>query len=247
MMLDSRMTSCVEILLCCLLLLGLGNQDTAAASSPPVPSWPDQFSVQLTIYVEQYGNWQSIGAMYYNYTQKTFRADYIDWCLPLFDTGSPDKNNYTCTFLATQGSMYFVNHTALSWDDYQCCLFEEGLAAVPPDWMKNCQYNGTQQIWDTECDAWWFPGTSDPEKPCYGYWTAQDDQRTPVQFFGLSSVGPTILKYSGYKPGPFDVPLNLPSASCQQECKPPLSKRLRKAMGGGRKREQAWPIQWPSC
>lgn len=56
---------------------------------------------------------------------------------------------------------------------------------------------------DTECDAWWFPGTSDPEKPCYGYWTAQDDQRTPVQFFGLSSVGPTILKYSGYKPGPF--------------------------------------------
>ncbi len=56
---------------------------------------------------------------------QTFRADYIDWCLPLFDTGSPDKNNYTCTFLATQGSMYFVNHTALSWDDYQCCLFEE--------------------------------------------------------------------------------------------------------------------------
>ncbi len=61
---------CVEILLCCLLLLGLGNQQ-AAASSPPVPSWPDQFSVQLTIYVEQYGsNWQTIGAMYYNYTQK---------------------------------------------------------------------------------------------------------------------------------------------------------------------------------
>ncbi len=77
-MLDSRMTSCVEILLCCLLLLGLGNQDTAAASSPPVPSWPDQFSVQLTIYVEQYGNWQSIGAMYYNYTQK------VSWELKLF-------------------------------------------------------------------------------------------------------------------------------------------------------------------
>lgn len=23
----------------------------------------------------------------------------------------------------------------------------QGLAAVPPDWMKNCQYNGTQKVW----------------------------------------------------------------------------------------------------
>lgn len=135
--------------------------------------------------------------------------------------------------------MYFVNHTADMWDNYQCCLFEkvsvhvlvfcvlcevcevmcpQGLAAVPPDWMKNCQYNGTQKIGvsgthilvshdchvtmlqDTEVDVWWFPGTSDPEKPCYGYWDTLDDQHTPVQFFGLSSVGPTILQYHQYKP-----------------------------------------------
>ncbi len=93
--------------------------------------------------------------------------------------------------------------------------------------MKNCQYNGTQKIGvsersthththrqtqvscdchvtvlqDIEVDAWWFTGTSDPEKPCYGYWDALDAQHTPVQFFGLSSVGPTILQYHQYKPG----------------------------------------------
>lgn len=77
---------------------------------------------------------------------QTFRADYIDWCLPLFDSGSTSKNNYTCTFLATQGNMYFVNHTATAWKDNECCLFGEGLAAVPPDWMKNTQYNGTASV-----------------------------------------------------------------------------------------------------
>ena len=58
----------------------------------------------------------------YMYVQ-TFRADYIDWCLPLFDSGPTDQNNYTCSFLATQGNMYFVNHTANSWSEDQCCLF----------------------------------------------------------------------------------------------------------------------------
>ena len=72
-------------------------------------------------------------------------------------------------FLASQGSKYFVNHTASSWSDNQCCLFQkvstfqymiiilycllnqltpvsQGLGAIPPDWMKSCQYNGTQKI-----------------------------------------------------------------------------------------------------
>ncbi len=59
-----------SILLCCLALLALCNLERAA-SSPPVPVWPEQFSVQLTILVEQYGSeFKSKGAMYYNYTKK---------------------------------------------------------------------------------------------------------------------------------------------------------------------------------
>ncbi len=42
--------------------------------------------------------------------------------------------------------MYFVNHTAKAWEDNECCLFQAGLAAIPPDWMKNTQYNGTASI-----------------------------------------------------------------------------------------------------
>ena len=52
------------------------------------------------------------------------------------------------------------------------------------------------------CDVWWFPGTSDPDQPCYGYWNSLNKLHTPVQFFGLSSLGPTILDYSNFTVGP---------------------------------------------
>ena len=56
-------------------------------------------------------------------------------------------------------------------------------------------------IQDTLCDVWWFPGTSDPNKPCYGYWNAKDERNTPVRFFGLSLLGSTILDYYDFMPG----------------------------------------------
>ena len=48
---------------------------------------------------------------------------------------------------------------------------------------------------------WWFPGTKDPSKPCYGYWNAKDDVKTPIRFFGLSSLGNSILDYHDFKIG----------------------------------------------
>ena len=57
---------------------------------------------------------------------QAFRADYIDWCLPLFgsDYGFNEFDNYTCSFLAANDNMYFVNHTAGIWEKEECCLFE---------------------------------------------------------------------------------------------------------------------------
>lgn len=38
---------------------------------PPVPTWPEQFAVELEILVEQYGpNWNSSGALYYDWMSK---------------------------------------------------------------------------------------------------------------------------------------------------------------------------------
>ena len=56
---------------------------------------------------------------------------------------------------------------------------------------------------------WWFPGTSDPNKPCYGYWSAKDSSKRPVQFFGLSSLGPTILDYYTFSKAPPGKSLNI--------------------------------------
>jgi hypothetical protein len=38
---------------------------------PPVPAWPDQFTIELEILVEKYGpNWNSSGALYYDWKSK---------------------------------------------------------------------------------------------------------------------------------------------------------------------------------
>ena len=60
---------------------------------------------------------------------QVFRADYIDWCLPLFDTGNPENSNFTCTYLA-RDSMYFVNGTSEDWKSRFCCLFEKVCIAI---------------------------------------------------------------------------------------------------------------------
>ena len=68
---------------------------------------------------------------------------------------------------------------------------------------------------------WWKLGTTDPTNPCYGYWDARDKVHTPVQFFGLSSLGPTTLEYYTFDVGPPQANLTVPNKNCHQECKEP--------------------------
>lgn len=221
---------------------------------PPYPVWPDAFTIKLLVYVEQYGPaWKSSGALFYNWPTKSFRADYYEWCLPLFDSGPGEFNNYSCSFVATRGNMYFVNMSSSNtWSDAQCCLFAEGLGPVPPDWVKNDQYNGTAMVRGVEVDVWWKPGTNDPNNPCYGYWNARDTQETPVRFFGLSSIGPTILDYWDFNPGKV-VDISLPETNCRKECEPPKgSPRYKnksngvRVAGGLSDIRLTWP-NWPAC
>ena len=233
-----------QLLICCCAV------QFSVELQPPTPVWPDIFTIDFDVFVEHYGkNWKSNACLYYNWPNKTFRADYINWCLPLFDSGPGIFNNYTCSFLATDGSMYFVNHTSPNkvWDENECCLFEAGLAATPPDWMKNCQYNGTGKIRNFDVDIWWFPGTDDPNKPCYGYWNIRDKIHTPVQFFGLTGVGPTILDYYKFSPNVIhkDVALSKPNTECDKECEPSIAGRRKKSIRDAYARAP-WP-NWPSC
>jgi len=72
------------------------------------------------------------------------------------------------------------------------------------------------------CDVWWKPGTTDPNNnPCFGYWDARGKIHTPVQFFGLSSLGPSMLEYNTYDVGPPNANLTIPNKDCHKECKPP--------------------------
>ena len=38
---------------------------------PPIPAWPQTFTIKFYVYVEQYGNdWSSTGVLYYDWTSK---------------------------------------------------------------------------------------------------------------------------------------------------------------------------------
>lgn len=54
-----------------LLAVCLATLTVCAASQPPTPAWPDQFTVRLLILVEQYGpEWNSSGYLYYDWTKQ---------------------------------------------------------------------------------------------------------------------------------------------------------------------------------
>lgn len=55
---------------------------------------------------------------------QTFRGDFYDFCIPLIDTHEPTFNNFTCTFLASEGNMYYIEHTSTTWNENKCCLFQ---------------------------------------------------------------------------------------------------------------------------
>uniref|UniRef100_A0A1X7TQT6 AMOP domain-containing protein n=1 Tax=Amphimedon queenslandica TaxID=400682 RepID=A0A1X7TQT6_AMPQE len=195
--------------------------DSNGLPQPSVPMWPTKFTISFDVYIKNKGDdWKSTGEMYYDWNSKTFRADYIGWCLPPFPSNHSD---YSCSFLATGSNMYFINHTASEWDKYDCCLFEGGLGSVPPDWMKVGAYNGTDVIQDIPVDVWYFSGTDNPEKPCYFYWSGRDSARTPVGFFGISPVGPTMLLYRDFQPHsiPSGISFDLPNGKCDNKCQPP--------------------------
>jgi hypothetical protein len=213
-----------------------------------IPAWPDKFSIGFDILIRQYGNnWSSPGNLYYDWTSKTFHGEFINWCLPLFDSGTGDYNNYTCSFLAIEDTMYFVNHTGKSWNDNDCCIFQKGLGALPPDWMKSCQYNGTGIKNGQKVDIWWVPGSSsDPSSnPCYAYWNAKDILYTPVGFYGITGLGPTMLNYHhDFRPGVIHhgTPMKLPSSKdCNVNCAPPKTK-LKRSL-----HEVADDPDWPTC
>ena len=56
-------------------------------------------------------------------------------------------------------------------------------------------------------DVWWFPGSyKQINNPCFGYWSARDSSKRPVQFFGITNLNQTVLQYYSFKPG--EIPIS---------------------------------------
>lgn len=105
------------------------------------------------------------GALFYDYAIQSARADYYDWCIPLFDGNNGGDNiwNHTCSFLMTSKGAYFIRSIRLTPQaivqfhladvlccsptfpikEDRCCYFAE-IPPPTPDWLKNTKYNTTE-------------------------------------------------------------------------------------------------------
>ena len=120
-------------------------------------------------------------------------------------------------------------------------LLEWAVMDLVVQWIPWLPYLALQNI---DCDVWWFPGTSDPSNPCYGYWDARNKTHNPVKFFGITSIGPATLDYTSYDVRPISVALDLPNnSSCFKKCKPPTN-LWRKPKSGPKRLKM---IHFPSC
>ncbi|ELR21702.1 uncharacterized protein ACA1_384050 [Acanthamoeba castellanii str. Neff] len=117
-----------------------------AETEPKYPVWPAQFTVDFDVLVPDYGkNFVKKGALYYDYKTQRARADYYDWCIPLFDGtsgGGPNLYNETCSFLMTPKGAFFISPTFPIKED-RCCYFAD-IPPPTPDWLKNTRYNTTE-------------------------------------------------------------------------------------------------------
>jgi hypothetical protein len=103
------------------------------SSSPEI--WQTDISAVLdrvTRLAMQGKNFVKKGALYYDYKTQRARADYYDWCIPLFDGtsgGGPNLYNETCSFLMTPKGAFFIRFAKLITHDthgthdtrYTCC------------------------------------------------------------------------------------------------------------------------------
>jgi len=185
-----------------------------------------EFRSDFYVQVKDYGpSFKQFGIIFYKYTIKAMRADYIEWCLPLFDNVSTDVN-FTCQFqFDKSGNAYYIELRNIH--NPTCCIFAEGLGATEPDWLKNTKFNGSEVLKGRKCNKWWFDGTSDPEDPYYGYWE-ENDYDTPVRFLGLASIGETTLDYLTYEIGTQDENLFKIPRDCIDPCSGSLRTRLYK-------------------
>jgi len=189
---------------------------------PQYPSWPMEFRSDFYVQVKDYGpSFKQFGMIFYKYTIKAMRADYIEWCLPLFDNVL-SNSNFSCQFLFDKsGNAYYIEFKDIH--NPTCCIFAEGLGATQPDWLKNTKFNGTEKLKGRKCNKWWFDATA--EDPYYGYWE-EDGYNTPVRFLGISSIGETTLDYLTYEIGMQDVSLFTVPHGCTQLCSGAIQKRL---------------------
>jgi hypothetical protein len=127
--------------------------------SPPI--WPDEFNTRFLTKVEQYGPvWAQPGRVWYNNNLRALRADYYDWCIPLFDDAPAAINgrwNFTCSFLQTAASetTYFISQQPNPVIKTPCCVFDTPLPPPTPDWLKNTVFNTTELANGVLCDKWY--------------------------------------------------------------------------------------------
>jgi len=178
-----------------------------SSASPVKPTWPDQFLVPFGLNDLLTRN--SSAVMYYNWDEvQSQLLDYKEHCFPLIRW---DANSHPCKMFFNPKGIYASFPTL----KIPCCLYVEGVGAVPPTFLQGFTYSGhndtVPDLFGKQHSTYRWTGDDD-----FKYWT---DTKTgdDVQF----QDGPTGVKWNfgdfvvkPQSPSIFD----LPAGDCSKTC-----------------------------
>lgn len=182
---------------------------------PVAPVWPSIFEADFTVELDMWPGFVSKGHLWYDWTTRSQRADYIDWCLPLTDQ-LPPFMNYTCTYIMRDHTTYYIDKVNPSKPT--CCVFDNNLPPPVPDFASGMTYNGTTTVEGQLVSSWYLLGPF-PYGPFY-YW-ASVQNNLPVKFKGPTTLNQTTLTYKTVNIHPIPTEAFAVPADCTKICEVP--------------------------
>ncbi|KJE89608.1 hypothetical protein CAOG_01043 [Capsaspora owczarzaki ATCC 30864] len=182
----------------------------APAADPEKPIWPIQFDVPFGL------NWvggtlinNASSHFYYNFDLEAQVIQYDTHCFPLAHWNAVF---YPCKLYFTAKPAIYLASPANGID---CCLFQDGVGTVPPNFLGGFNYSGSTQIikdyYGVSHNTYHWKGIED-----FGYWTDVSSE-VDVQF----QDGPTGVHWNF---GNFNVVnqtasiFALPAGNCETKC-----------------------------
>ena len=133
----------VTMMLLALLSGGALAADCIGSPDGKCPIWPTEFDAPFGLHASVPDIKNASSTFRYKFVAngtQAQRVEYDEHCFPFVNARSPFEAK-ACTLYFVPGGIYLAQPA----HDIDCCLFQAGVGAVPPQFLRAYTYKGTNQ------------------------------------------------------------------------------------------------------